>query len=65
MRQMNQQRLPSLVRMFAKDLSLYVLRRCRTAAKSLRIAAVIYYAHLSPSPQPPIARKNRPATIVQ
>jgi hypothetical protein len=65
MRQMNQQRLPSLTMMFAKILSLYALRHCRTAAKSVRIAAVIYRTRLSPSPQPPIARKKRPTTIVQ
>jgi hypothetical protein len=65
MRQMNQQRSPSLATMFAKGLKLFVLRHCRTAAKSVRIAAVIYCTRLSPSPQPPIARKNRPATIVQ
>jgi hypothetical protein len=40
MRQMNQQRPPSLVMMFAKILSLYALRHCRTAAKPVRIAAV-------------------------
>ncbi|MEG8047463.1 hypothetical protein QP175_15540 [Sphingomonas aerolata] len=62
---MNQQRSPSLARIFAKGLKLHVLRHCRTAAKSVRIAAVIYRTRLSPSPQPPIARKNRPATIVQ
>ncbi|MEG8053653.1 hypothetical protein QP185_11015 [Sphingomonas aerolata] len=62
---MNQQRSPSYARMFAKGLKLFVVRHCRTAANSLRIAAVIYHADLLPSPQPPIARKKRPATIVQ
>jgi hypothetical protein len=41
---MNQQRLPSLTMMFAKILSLHALRHCRTAAKSVRIAAVINHA---------------------
>ncbi|MES3090810.1 hypothetical protein O6027_04320 [Sphingomonas aerolata] len=62
---MNQQRSPSRARMFARGLKLFVVRHCRTAANSLPIAAVIYRTRLSPSPQPPIARKNRPATIVQ
>jgi len=38
---MNQQSPQSLARMFAKVLSLYALRYCRTAAKSVRIAAMI------------------------